>query len=88
MATSPIVKTLLDLIRFKSTKVEGLTSLAEAKDRMQPEQKAIYYITGGSESMLRNSPLLEIYKKKGIEVLSLMMISTRSSFRPSPGSGT
>ncbi len=64
-------ETLLDLIRFKSTKVEGLTSLAEAKERMQPEQKALYYITGGSESMLRNSPLLEIYKKKGIEVLLL-----------------
>ncbi|MGA9586582.1 MAG: molecular chaperone HtpG [Terracidiphilus sp.] len=64
-------ETLLDLIRFKSTKVDGLTSLAEAKSRMQPEQKAIYYITGGSESMLRNSPLLEIYKKKDIEVLLL-----------------
>ena len=62
---------LLDLVRFKSTKVEGLTSLADAKGRMQPEQKALYYITGGSESMLRNSPLLEIYKKKGIEVLIL-----------------
>lgn len=62
---------LLDLIRFKSTKVEGLTSLAEAKERMQPEQKALYYITGGNESILRNSPLLEIYKKKGIEVLIL-----------------
>jgi molecular chaperone HtpG len=64
-------ETLLDLVRFKSTKVEGLTSLAEAKERMQPEQKALYYITGGSESMLRKSPLLEIYKKKGIEVLIL-----------------
>jgi molecular chaperone HtpG len=63
--------TLLDLVRFKSTKVEGLTSLAEAKERMQPEQKALYYITGGAESMLRNSPQLEIYKKKGIEVLLL-----------------
>jgi molecular chaperone HtpG len=63
--------TLLDLIRFKSTKVDGLTSLAEAKERMQPEQKALYYVTGSSESMLRNSPLLEIYKKKGIEVLIL-----------------
>jgi molecular chaperone HtpG len=62
---------LLDLVRFKSTKVEGLTSFAEAKERMQPEQKALYYLTGGSESMLRNSPLLEIYKKKGIEVLIL-----------------
>src|SRR5580698_1007321 len=64
-------ETLLDLIRSKSTKVEGLTSFAEAKERMQPEQKALYYITGGSESMLRHSPLLEIYKKKGIEVLLL-----------------
>jgi len=64
-------ETLLDLVRFKSTKVEGLTSFAEAKERMQSEQKALYYITGGSESMLRNSPLLEIYKKKGIEVLIL-----------------
>jgi molecular chaperone HtpG len=64
-------ETLLELIRFKSTKVEGLTSLAEAKERMQPEQKALYYITGGSESMLRNSPLLEIYKKRGVEVLIL-----------------
>jgi molecular chaperone HtpG len=64
-------ETLLELVRFKSTKVEGMTSLAEAKARMQPEQKALYYITGGTESMLRNSPLLEIYKKKGIEVLIL-----------------
>jgi molecular chaperone HtpG len=64
-------ETLLELVRFKSTKVEGLTSLAEAKERMLPEQKALYYITGGSESMLRNSPLLEIYKKKGLEVLIL-----------------
>jgi len=64
-------ETLLDLIRFKSSKVEGLTSLAEAKERMHPEQKALYYITGASESILRNSPLLEIYKKKDIEVLIL-----------------
>ena len=63
--------TLLDLIRFKSTKVKGLTSLAEAKERMQPEQKALYYVTGGTESMLRNSPLLEVYKKRDIEVLIL-----------------
>ena len=62
---------LLDLIRFKSTKVEGFTSLAEAKERMKPEQKALYYITGGSDSVLRSSPLLEIYKKKDIEVLIL-----------------
>jgi molecular chaperone HtpG len=62
---------LLDLVRFKSTKAEGLTPLAEVKERMQPDQKALYYITGGSENMLRNSPLLEIYKKNDIEVLLL-----------------
>ena len=64
-------ETLLELIRFKSTKVDGLTSLAEAKSRMQPEQKSLYYITGGIEALLRNSPLLEVYKKKDIEVLIL-----------------
>lgn len=62
---------LLDLIRVKSTKVEGFTSLAEAKDRMQADQKALYFLTGGKESALRSSPLLEIYKKKDIEVLLL-----------------
>jgi molecular chaperone HtpG len=64
-------ETLLDLIRFKSTKVEGLTSLAEVKLRMNPEQKSIYYITGSADSLLRKSPLLEIYKKKDLEVLLL-----------------
>ena len=62
---------LLDLVRFKSTKVEGVTSLAEVKERMKPEQKSLYYITGGSESLLRTSPLLEIYKKRDLEVLIL-----------------
>ncbi len=64
-------ETLLDLVRFKSTKVEGLTSLAEVKSRMKPEQKSIYYLTGGADSLLRTSPLLEIYKKKDLEVLIL-----------------
>jgi molecular chaperone HtpG len=50
--------------------------LADAKSRMKAEQKALYYITGGAgtgaaESLLRSSPLLEIYKKKDIEVLIL-----------------
>ena len=64
-------ETLLDLVRFKSTKVEGLTSLADVKSRMNEGQKSIYYITGGAESLLRTSPLLEIYKKREIEVLIL-----------------
>jgi len=61
--------TLLELVRFKSTKVEGLTSLAEYKERMKEDQKGIYYITGEKEGVLRNSPLLEAYKKRDIEVL-------------------
>ena len=64
-------ETLLDLIRFKSTKVEGLTSLADVKSRMKEGQKSIYTITGGAESLLRTSPLLEIYRKKDLEVLIL-----------------
>ncbi|MDT7814523.1 MAG: molecular chaperone HtpG [Acidobacteriaceae bacterium] len=64
-------ETLLDLVRFKSTKVEGLTSLADVKSRMQEGQKSIYYLTGGTDSLLRTSPLLEIYKKKDLEVLIL-----------------
>ena len=34
-------------------------------------QKSLYYITGGTEALLRNSPLLEVYKKKDIETLIL-----------------
>jgi len=64
-------ETLLDLIRFKSTKADGLTSLADVKARMKDGQKSIYYITGGAEALLRTSPLLEIYKKKNLEVLLL-----------------
>jgi molecular chaperone HtpG len=64
-------ETLLDLIRFKSTKVDGLTSLADAMSRMKEGQKSLYYITGAAESLLRTSPLLEIYKKKDLEVLIL-----------------
>ncbi|MGY8763843.1 MAG: molecular chaperone HtpG [Fidelibacterota bacterium] len=62
---------LTDLLRFKSTKEAGLVSLKEYVDRMDSDQKSIFYITGQQESSLRNSPLLEIYDKKGIEVLIL-----------------
>jgi len=61
--------TLLELVRFKSTSQEGLTSLTSYKERMLSDQKAIYYITGENEANLKASPLLEAYKKRGIEVL-------------------
>ena len=63
--------TLLELVRFRSTKADEYTSLADYKTRMQPDQKAIYYITGEKEAVLRKSPLLEMYNKKDIEVLIL-----------------
>ena len=64
-------ETLLELVRFKSTKAEGLTSFRDVKSRMKDGQKSIYYISGGTETLLRSSPLLEIYKKRDIEVLIL-----------------
>ncbi|EAI6362136.1 TPA: molecular chaperone HtpG [Campylobacter coli] len=60
---------LLKLMLYKSTKGESLRSLEEYKNDIQGEQKEIFYITGSNESLLRNSPLLEEYKQKNIEVL-------------------
>lgn len=62
-------ESLLELVRYKSSEVEGWTSLASYKERMKEGQKAIYYITGGKENILRNSPLIASYKEKGYEVL-------------------
>jgi molecular chaperone HtpG len=64
---------LLGLVRWKSTldiaAQGGWTSLADYKSRMKEGQKSIYYIAGGDEERLRKSPLLEMYRKEGIEVL-------------------
>jgi molecular chaperone HtpG len=60
---------LLELLRYKSTTEEQPTGLKGYVERMGEDQKAIYYLTGGDEEKLRNSPLLEAYKRKGIEVL-------------------
>ena len=60
---------LLELVRFKSTAVDGFTSFKAYKERMKEDQKSIYYITGSDETTLRNSPLLASYKEKGLEVL-------------------
>lgn len=65
---------LCEIVRFKSTAPEGTgtdkwTCFADYVQRMKPDQKAIYYITGTDENNLRNSPLLEAYTAKGFEVL-------------------
>ena len=61
--------TLLELLKFKSSKTDDVTSLTEYVDRMKTDQKSIYYITGENEESLRKSPLLEMYNSKDVEVL-------------------
>lgn len=58
------------LLRFATTMHEGLnTSFADYKARMKEGQDAIYYITADTLAAAKNSPQLEVFKKKGIEVL-------------------
>jgi molecular chaperone HtpG len=58
------------LLRFASTASDAVSvSLADYKARMKEGQDAIYYITADNQSAARNSPQLEVFKKKGIEVL-------------------
>jgi len=59
------------LLRFRSSAVEGWTSLAEYSDRMQTGQDTIWYLLGEETEALRNSPQLEGLRSKGIEVLLL-----------------
>ena len=60
---------LTRLVRYKSTSVEGWSSLQAYVDRMPEDQKAIYYIAGENERNLRQSPLLAGFRDKGYEVL-------------------
>ena len=60
---------LAKLLRFASTSGADLTSLADYKTRMKDGQAAIYYITADNLAAARNSPQLEVFRKKGIEVL-------------------
>ena len=62
---------LLELARFKSTGVEGVTSLKDYVGRMKEGQEAIYYITGENVTTLKGSPQLEGFLAKGLEVLLL-----------------
>ncbi len=58
------------LLRYKSTKSDGQwISLKEYVERMKPDQKDIYFITGESLTMLANSPHIEQLKEKDYEVL-------------------
>ncbi|KOP51885.1 molecular chaperone HtpG [Pseudomonas tremae] len=62
------------LLRFASTSVDGgeqSVGLAEYLARAKEGQDKIYYLTGESYAQVKNSPHLEVFRKKGIEVLLL-----------------
>lgn len=61
---------LAKLLRFASTTSDSVSvGFADYKARMKEGQEAIYYITADSLAAAKNSPQLEVFKKKGIEVL-------------------
>ena len=82
--------TLLDLVRYKSSTEDGYVSLKEYKSRMKDGQKAIYYISGGKEDVLRTSPLVAAYREKGYEVLIMcddiddIVVSTIGEYDKTP----
>ena len=62
------------LTRFASThsdSAEQVVSLVDYVGRMKEGQDKIYYVTGDSYTAAKNSPHLEIFRKKGVEVLLL-----------------
>jgi molecular chaperone HtpG len=62
---------LVKLLRFASTHADENVSFADYVSRMKEGQEAIFYITADSLGAAKNSPQLEIFRKKGIEVLLL-----------------
>ena len=65
---------IAEIVRFKSTDASGTgdgnyTSFADYVQRMKPEQKSIFYISGSDEKNLRANPLVKAYIDKGFEVL-------------------
>lgn len=81
------------LLRFSTTHTDDEmqnVSLADYVDRMKPGQEAIYYVTAESFPAAKNSPHLEIFRKKGIEVLLLSdrvdewLVSSLTTFEEKP----
>jgi molecular chaperone HtpG len=60
---------LCKVARFHSSQAEGLVSLEEYLGRMKQGQENIYYLSAGDLQAARNSPQLEAFRAKGIEVL-------------------
>ena len=62
---------LAKLLRFASTTADDGVSLADYVGRMKEGQGAIYYVTADTLAAAKSSPQLEVFRKKGIEVLLL-----------------
>ncbi|HKX96195.1 MAG TPA: molecular chaperone HtpG, partial [Methylibium sp.] len=62
---------LAKLLRFASTHADEGVSFADYVSRMKEGQEAVYYITADTLAAARHSPQLEVFRKKGIEVLLL-----------------
>jgi len=62
-------KKLAEFLRFYSTHGDDMTSLKDYITRMKSTQKDIYFITGESKKAVENSPFIEGFKKRGLEVL-------------------
>jgi molecular chaperone HtpG len=63
---------LARLLRYESSRGQGLTSLAAYKARMPAEQKAVYYVPAESLAAAEKSPHIEALRKRGFEVLYLV----------------
>ncbi len=63
---------LVKLFRFASTHADEGVSLADYLSRMKEGQEAIYYVTADTLAGAKSSPQIEIFRKKGIEVLLLI----------------
>ncbi|MCA3143299.1 MAG: molecular chaperone HtpG [Betaproteobacteria bacterium] len=81
------------LLRFATTRADGdaqSVSLADYVAAMKPGQDRIYYVTADSHAAARNSPHLEIFRRKGIEVLLLSdrvdewLVSSLTEFEGKP----
>jgi len=77
---------LLDIVKYKSSTEKGLVSFDAYISRGDSEKKEIYYIIGEDENVLRNSPLIEAYKKANIEVLIMDDSEVDSIVSPMVGS--
>ncbi len=62
---------LSELLRFESSLTEPgqLTSLSEYVERMPESQKEIYYLAGANRAGIESSPYIEVFRKRGIEVI-------------------